>query len=107
MRQFNQDREWTSHSPKDLAISLCLEAAEVLEHFQWRTDEELAVYLQLHKPEVGDELADVFYNVLLMCDRLNIDLIEATHAKIDQNALKYPVEKAKGNRKKYTQYDDV
>jgi dCTP diphosphatase len=103
IRTFNRDRDWGNYSPKDLAISLTLEAAEVLEHFQWRSDDEFAQHMKSHRTEVSDELADVFYNVLLLCDQLGINIIPATHAKIDKNALKYSVEKSRGNRKKYTE----
>src|ERR1017187_7695620 len=104
IREFNDDRNWSGfHHPKDLAISLSLEASEVLEHFQWKTDDEITKHLINQKSEIADELADVFYNVLLMCDNFGIDIIPATHAKIAKNALKYPVEKSKGNHKKYTE----
>src|SRR6185369_4309702 len=95
IKAFNQARDWSQfHNPKDLAISLSLEASEVLEHFLWKNPDEIKEHLHIRKSEVSDELADVFYNVLLMCQYFNIDIIAATHAKMDKNELKYPVNKA-------------
>ena len=64
---FREERDWKQfHNPKDCAISLSLEASEVLEHFQWKTPEEIKKYIETHKEDIGEELADVFYWVLLM-----------------------------------------
>ena len=82
---------------------MTLEAAEVLEHFQWKTDEEIEVYIRSNKDDLAEELADVFNWVLLMSRDVGIDIIEASHKKIEINEKKYPVEKAKGNAKKYTE----
>jgi len=102
--QFVADRDWGQfHNPKDLAISLNLEASEVLEHFQWKSDKEMIEYIKSHKEEVGDELADVLYWVLLMANNMNIDVIAASERKLLKNAEKYPVDKSKGNHKKYTE----
>jgi len=102
--QFVADRDWGQfHNPKDLAISLNLEASEVLEHFQWKSDKEMIEYVKSHKEEVGDELADVLYWVLLMANNMNIDVIAASERKLLKNAEKYPVDKSKGNHKKYTE----
>jgi len=99
---FRDARDWKQfHNPKDLALSLVLEAAEVLEHFQWKNPEEIEEYLKTHKGELADELADVFYWVLLMSRDLGIDLPQALKAKLAKNAEKYPVEKAKGSHLKY------
>ena len=100
--KFRQERDWEQfHNPKDIALSLTLEAAEVLEHFQWKSKEEIEKYVIDHKNELGEELADVFNWVLLMSYDLNIDIIEASSKKIDANAKKYPVTKAKGRHEKY------
>lgn len=100
--QFRKARDWEQfHKPKDLAISLALEAAEVLEHFQWKSEKEIEEYIQSNKEEIGDELADVLNYLMLMAHLLDIDLIEATQKKIDKNSKKYPVEKAKGKHTKY------
>lgn len=104
IRQFCEERDWAQfHNPKDLAASLVLEAAEVLEHFQWKSPEEMAEHLKNNKPQVAEELADTYYWVVLMCSYFNIDLGEALEAKMKQNAQKYPVGKAKGRHAKYTE----
>lgn len=101
---FRDERDWRQfHNPKDLSISLLLEAAELLEHFQWKSPEETREHVQKHKTEVSEELADVLYWVLLIANDLNIDLPTAVKAKMAKNAAKYPVSKAKGNHKKYTE----
>jgi dCTP diphosphatase len=104
IRQFVDERDWDQfHNPKDLSISLALEAAEVMEHFQWKSNEEMIEHARKNKGAVGEELADVFYWVLLLANKLDVDLSEAFEKKMTQNAAKYPVEKAKGNHKKYTE----
>jgi len=101
---FRDERNWKQfHNPKDEALSLVLEATEVLEHFQWRNGSEIDEHVEHQKDDIAEELADVFYWVLLMCHDLNIDLAEATRKKIEKNAEKYPVEKAKGRHVKYTE----
>ncbi len=105
IRKFCDDRNWDQfHNPKDLSISLALEAAEVLEHFQWKNDDEMARHSVDKKEEVGEELADVLYWVLLLANKLDIDLVNAFKKKIDKNKAKYPVEKSKGSHKKYTEF---
>jgi dCTP diphosphatase len=100
--KFRDARDWKQfHNPKDMALSLMLEAAEVGEHFQWKNKDEIDVYIKEHKKELGEELADTLYWVLLMSHDLNIDIIKAFDKKMEQNNLKYPVEKAKGKHTKY------
>lgn len=100
---FRDARDWKQfHNPKDSAISLLLEAAEVLEHFQWKNAEEMQAHLEHNKEEVSDELADVLSWVLLIAYDLKIDLAKATESKIAKNEKKYPKEKARGNHLKYT-----
>jgi dCTP diphosphatase len=104
IRKFCDDRNWDQfHNPKDLSISLALEAAEVLEHFQWKNTEEMARHIVDRKEAVGEELADVFYWLLLLANKLDLDLVDAFEAKMKKNEAKYPVEKAKGSHKKYTE----
>lgn len=104
---FVKARDWEQfHNPKDTAISLSLEASEVLEHFQWKNPEEIKAYISSHKAEIGDELIDVLYWVLLMSYYMDIDLPAAFERKMLQNDKKYPVEKAKGSHKKYTAYSE-
>jgi len=101
---FRDARDWRQfHNPKDLAISVCLEAAELLEPFQWKRPEEIAVFLadDENRHRVGQEMADVLILLVSMADVLGIDLVEAARAKLDENARKYPVERARGNAKKY------
>jgi len=100
--EFRDKRDWKQfHNPKDVAISLCLEAAEVLEHFQWKNKEEIEEYIKTYKEHIGEELADVFYWVLLMSHDLKIDVLDALDKKISKNDRKYPIEKAKGKHTKY------
>lgn len=100
--KFRNARKWKQfHNPKDLAISLSLEASEVLEHFQWRSKEEVEEYIKNNKNEIGKELADVFYWVLLISHDLKIDIIDAFNKKMEENNRKYSVKKAKGNHIKY------
>ncbi len=101
--EFRKKRNWEQfHKPKDLAISLVLEAGELLEHFQWRSDEEIRKHVIDQKNEVAEELADVFNWVLLLAHDLNIDIIKSSLKKIDKNRKKYPVKKTKGKHTKYT-----
>lgn len=102
--EFRDERDWKQfHNPKDLAISLSLEASEVLEHFQWKSPDEIKNHLDTKKDELSDELADVLYWVLLMSHDLDIDIVQSFKDKLDKNSKKYPVEKAKGSHKKYTE----
>lgn len=100
---FRKERNWERfHRPKDLAVSLSLEAAEVLEHFQWKSEKEIEEYVKTHKNEIGEELADVFNWILVMSHDFNIDILEASRKKILENETKYPAEKARGKHTKYT-----
>lgn len=101
---FRDARNWKQfHNPKDLALSLVLEAGEVMEHFQWKNAEEMNAYVKTHRTEIGEELADVLYYVLLMGHDFEIDVMKALEEKMKKNDEKYPVEKAKGNHTKYTE----
>ncbi len=101
---FREARDWKQfHNPKDLAISLVLEATEVLEHFQWKNGDELREYLNEKKEALGDELADTLYWVLLISHDLNIDVMDALERKMEKNEKKYPVEKARGSHAKYNE----
>lgn len=101
--KFRDDRDWAKfHNPKDVAISLSLEAAELLEHFQWKTDGEIGEYVKKHKQEISEELADVFNWVLILSKDLNIDIAAASARKIALNGKKYPIKKSKGKATKYT-----
>lgn len=99
---FRDARDWKQfHNPKDLALSLVLESAEVMEHFQWKNQAEMEEHVKNHKDAIGAELADVLYWVLLMSHDLDIDVLDSLEKKLERNAEKYPVEKAKGRHTKY------
>lgn len=101
---FRNARDWKQfHNPKDMSLSLVLEATEVMEHFQWKNQEEMEKYLVEHKEDVADELADVLYWLLMMSHDFDIDLLEALDKKQSKNEAKYPEDKAKGNHKKYNE----
>lgn len=101
VKKFRDDRNWRQfHNPKDLAISINLEASELLEIFQWSADDlECSEKLEM----VKEELADVLSYCILLADRYGLDLDEIIRAKMKKNAEKYPVEKAKGVSTKYTE----
>ena len=100
INQFRDERDWRKfHNEKDLAISISLEASELLELFQWKQSEEV---VEKSLQEIKEELADVFMYSLMLADNLNLDVEEIIKEKIDINAKKYPVELSKGNNKKYT-----
>lgn len=103
--KFRDDRNWKNyHKPKDVAISIVLEATELLEHFQWKNEEEIGKYLKSPKSdEVKEEIADVAIYLLQLSHDLGIDLEEEIFSKLEKNAKKYPIEKIKGNYKKYTE----
>lgn len=102
--KFRDDRDWQKfHTPKDMALSLSLEAAEVLEHFQWRDGQNLAKYIKENKDDIGDELADVLSWCLLMAHDFKINIYEAAKKKIEKNELKYPVDKFRGSAKKHNE----
>ena len=96
IRKFNKEREWeVFHTPENLAKSISIEAGELLECFQWTND--------YNKQNVCEELADVINYCILMADALDVDLEEIVLSKLEKNKEKYPVDKAKGNSKKYTE----
>lgn len=104
LRVFANEREWEQfHSPKNLATALSVEAAELLEHFQWLTDEQSRSLPEAKRKAVAEELADVFLYLLQLSDKLGIDLLDAAVNKLRLNAVKYPVERAKGTSKKYSE----
>ena len=103
---FRDDRDWRQfHSLKDLIISLNLETSELLELTQWISDEAVEAGVQDAdwRAKAADECADVLLYLLLIAERAGIDLLSAADRKIDKNELKYPVEKARGTARKYTE----
>lgn len=105
LREFADERDWNQfHSPKNLCMALGVEVAELIEHFQWLTEEQ-SESLPPHKlEEVATELADTLLYLIRLADKLDIDLLDAALSKIELNAQKYPVEKSRGNSKKYTEF---
>lgn len=103
---FRKERDWEQfHNPKDLAISLSLEASEVLEWFQWQQKDDIEQKLASKKREdLEDELADVAAYLSYLCHDLGVDLNHALARKIEKNALKYPIDKVKGRSDKYNEY---
>lgn len=96
IRKFRTDREWDQfHTPENLAKAISIEAGELLEHFLWDNN--------FDKKEVSDELADVIVYCIHMADSLGVNIEDIINSKMDKNEKKYPVEKAKGNSKKYTE----
>ncbi len=99
VRQFRRDRDWDQfHTPKDLAISISLEAAELLEHFQWTRGD---VEGDGKRDEMLEELADIMVYCIHLADRLGADIPDVIAAKMAKNAEKYPVEKSRGSAAKY------
>ena len=104
LRDLANARDWAQfHSPKNLASALSVEAAELLEHFQWLTEEQSRSLAAPQKAEVAAEAADVLLYLLQLCDKLNIDLLEAARLKMIVNGDKYPVGSARGSSRKYTE----
>jgi NTP pyrophosphatase (non-canonical NTP hydrolase) len=104
LRKFASDRDWDQfHSPKNLAIALSVEAAELLEHFQWTPEGNSNHLAPDELTRVREEIADVLLYLIRLSDKLDVDLLAAATEKIQLNAAKYPVEKARGTSKKYTE----
>ena len=102
IKKFRDERDWLQfHNHKDMALSIVLEVAELLEHFQWKTLDEINECAKNNKDELSQELADIAMYLFELADNLEINLPEAIESKLKKNAQKYPVEKAKGSAKKY------
>ena len=107
IKKFCEARDWDQfHNPKDLAIGIITEAAELLEHFRWKSEKEVKEMFE--NPEkrehIEDETADVLYFILRLAQKYDIDLTSALNKKLNKNEKKYPIEKAKGSNKKYTEF---
>jgi len=104
LRKFAAERDWGQfHSPKNLAAALSVEAAELLEHFQWLTEEQSRTIPEEKHGAIAEEIADVLLYLLQLADKLDIDPIDAARKKMILNAAKYPVDRAKGTMKKYSE----
>jgi len=107
VRQFTQSRDWSRfHSPRNVAMALAVEAAELLELYLWCEDEGPQPLHPERTPRVADEAADVFLCLLNFCDRANIDLARALDAKLERAAKKYPEDRVRGRALKYDEYDE-
>lgn len=105
LQRFASDRDWDQfHSPKNLAIAVSVEAAELLEHFQWTPEADSAVLTPDQHAKVREEIADVLLYLIRLADKLNIDILAAASDKIQVNAAKYPMDKVRGSSKKYTEF---
>jgi NTP pyrophosphatase (non-canonical NTP hydrolase) len=103
LRRFAADRDWDQfHSPKNLASALSVEAAELLEPFQWLTEEQSRQLTAEQSEAVREEMADVLLYLIRLADKLHIDLVAAASDKLVRNSARYPVERARGSSKKYT-----
>jgi dCTP diphosphatase len=106
LREFAQARDWEQfHSPKNLSMALIVEAAELVEHFQWLTEPQSTSLPADKLQQVAYELADIFIYTLRLADRLHVDLPATVQRKIELNEKKYPADKVKGSAKKYTEYN--
>jgi dCTP diphosphatase len=106
IKKFVSDRDWEQfHSVKNLTMALSVESSELLEIFQWVSEEESNLTSNSDRlSKTKDEIADIFVYLVRIADRLNIDIEEAVRHKMDKNMVKYPIEKSKGNSKKYTEF---
>ena len=105
LREFADSRDWNQfHSPKNLCMALSAEVAEITEHFQWLSEEQSRNLPTQKRNEVATELADTFLYLIRLADKLEIDLVAAALNKIELNEQKYPVDKSRGNAKKYTEF---
>lgn len=104
IKKFRDDRNWMQfHDPKNMAISIIIEASELLEHFQWKTKKEVDEHIKNNKSRIEAEIADIGLYPFELSDNLQIDLLSAIEKKIKENEKKYPVKKAKGNARKYNE----
>jgi len=106
IRSFNEEREWEQyHSPKNLSMAFSVEVAEIAEHFQWLTDEQSHNLSDEKAAQIKDEIGDAMILLLNLSDKLGVDPIAAAEQKLEKNRQKYPVEKARGNAKKYKEHE--
>ncbi len=104
LRKFADERDWDQyHSPKNLASALSVEAAELLERFQWLTEDQSRKLPPEELQKVREEMADVLNYLVRLADKLDVNLLEAAREKIEKNAQKYPVDKSRGSAKKYSE----
>jgi len=105
LRTFSDARDWDQfHSPKNLSMALMVEVAELMEYFQWLSEEQSKNISMETKPNVAEELADILLYLVRLADKLDINLLETALHKLEKNASKYPAEKVRGSAKKYSEY---
>lgn len=108
VRQFVDERDWDQfHTPKNLAAALSVEAAELLEHFQWLHKGDAAELGEQKRLEVRHEMADVLVYLVRLADKLDVDLVTAVEEKMVLNRAKYPADKVRGDARKYHEYKDA
>jgi NTP pyrophosphatase (non-canonical NTP hydrolase) len=101
--RFRDERDWAQfHTPKELAVSLVVEASELLALMQWKTGDDLKAAVEKRREKIRDELADVLHSTLLLANDLDVNLAEALEQKLAKDEKKYPVEKSRGRAEKYT-----
>ena len=106
LRVFANERDWDQfHSPKNLSMALVAEAAELVEHFQWLTEDQSANLDPEKLSEVSEELADIQIYLIRLADKLGVDLLDVASNKLEVNKNKYPADRVKGSSKKYTEYE--
>lgn len=108
IREFCEERDWDQyHNAKELAIGIITEASELLEHFRFKSSQEIDAFFKDgdKKRQISEEVADVLYFLLRLAQRYDIDVAAALKKKMEQNRAKYPIDKAKGSNKKYTELE--
>lgn len=103
IQKFRDERDWMQyHNAKDMAVAITIEAAELAEEFLWKTEAEIEEKIKVNIDPISDEIADIGIYLIELADNLGIDIIEAMHIKLKKNAVRYPISKAKGSNRKYT-----
>lgn len=104
IQQFVDAREWRRyHNPKDLAVAIAAEAGELMQHFVWQQEDQIDARVRARRQEIASEIADVGILLFELVDNLGLSLGEVMRAKIEHNELRYPVDRAKGNNRKYNE----
>ncbi len=108
IKSFCEDRDWDQfHNAKELAIGIVTEASELLQHFRFKSEKQVnEMFKSEKKQEITEEIADILYFTLRLAERYNIDLTTELNKKMEKNKEKYPIDKAKGSNKKYTEFKD-
>jgi NTP pyrophosphatase (non-canonical NTP hydrolase) len=106
VKAFCEERDWDQyHNAKDLAIGIITESSELLEHFRFKSEKEVEEVINQRKGEISEELADILFFILRLAQRYDIDVSSEFQKKMKKNTKKYPIEKAKGSNKKYSEYE--